>query len=305
MKIAVMGTGGLGGFFGGQMARAGLDVTFIARGKHMEAIRANGLQVNSPGNDFLIKPAKVTDDPAAVGPVDLILFAVKTYDAEAAAEQMKPMVGAQTAILPVLNGIYHIDQLCASLGAEHVLGGMAACGAHVIAPGVIQHISLNTITFGELGGGISERCARIKAALDPSGTQWVLAPAVMESMWLKLTNLSGLGVCSAARSSFFTVRGTPETLALVRQAAAETVSLAHAKRIALQPDLPDILVNVLQNAKADFKPSMLMDLEHGRRLEIESLNGAVSNMAKALGVPTPVNDYIYACLKPWARGAPA
>src|SRR5207237_494573 len=136
-------------------------------------------------------------------------------------------------------------------GAEHVLGGMAACGAHVVAPGIIQHTTLNTITFGELGGGVSERCKRIKAALDPSGTQWVLATAVMESMWLKLTNLSGLGVCSAVRGSFFTVRSTPETLALVRQAAAETVSLAHAKQIGLQNDLPDILVGVLQNAKSD------------------------------------------------------
>ena len=303
MKIAVMGTGGLGGYFGGQMAHAGLDVTFIARGKHMQAIRANGLQVNSPGNDFLVKPAKVSDNPAEVGPVDLIFFAVKAYDAAAAAEQMKPMVGARTAILPVLNGIYHIDQLSQILGAEHVLGGMAACGAHVVAPGVIKHTTLNTITFGELGGGISERCENIKTALAPSGIQLVLAPNVTESMWLKLTNLSGLGVCSAARGSFFVIRSTPETLALVHTAASETVSLAHAKQIALQPDLPDILVGILQNAKSDFKPSMLVDLEHGRRLEIESLNGAVSNMGKELGVPTPVNDYIYACLKPWAAGA--
>jgi 2-dehydropantoate 2-reductase len=304
MKIAVMGTGGLGGYFGGQMAHAGLDVTFIARGRHMEAIRENGLQVNSPGNDFLVKPAKVTDNPATVGPVDLILFCVKTYDAIAAAEQMKPMVGAQTAILPVLNGIYHIDQLCHILGAEHVLGGMAACGAHVVAPGVIQHTTLNTITYGELNGGTSERCQKIQTTLAVSGIQLVVTPDVMHSMWLKLANLSGLGVCSAVRGSFFVVRSTSETLALVRQAAAETVNLAHAKHIALQDTLPEQLVNILQNAKSDFKPSMLIDLEHGRRLEIESLNGAVSHMSNELGVPAPVNDYIYACLKPWANGTP-
>ena len=302
MKIAVMGTGSLGGYFGGQMAHAGLDVTFIARGRHMEAIRENGLQVNSPGNDFLIKPAKVTDNPAEVGPVDLILFAVKAYDAAPAANRMRPMVGAQTAILPVLNGIYHIDQLSEILGREHVLGGMAACGAHVVAPGVIQHTTLNTITFGELEGGTSERCEKIQAALAPSGIQLVVSPDVMQSMWLKLANLSGLGVCSAARGSFFVIRSTPELLELVRRAAAETVNLAHARHIALSDTLPDQLVTILKNAASDFKPSMLVDLEHGRRLEIESLNGAVSHMGKELGVLTPVNAYIYACLKPWANG---
>ena len=304
MKIAVMGTGGLGGYFGGQLAHAGLDVTFIARGRHMEAIRANGLKVNSPGNDFLVKPAKVTDKPAEVGPVDLILFAVKAYDAAVAAELMRPMVGAQTSILPVLNGIYHIDQLSEILGRERVLGGMAACGAHVVAPGVIQHTSLNTITFGELKGGTSTRCEEIQTTLAPSGIQFIVSTDVMQSMWLKLANLSGLGVCSAARGSFFVIRNTPETLTLVHQAAAETVNLAHAKHIALSEAQPAQLVTILKNAASDFKPSMLVDLEHGRRLEIESLNGAVSHMGKELGVPTPVNDYIYACLKPWANGAP-
>jgi 2-dehydropantoate 2-reductase len=304
MKIAVMGTGGLGGYFGGQMAHAGLDVTFIARGRHMEAIRDNGLQVISPGNDFLVKPAIVTDNPANVGPVDLILFCVKAYDAAAAAEQARPLVGAQTAILPVLNGIHHIDQLREILGVEHVLGGMAACGAHVVAPGVIQHTALNTITFGELTIGRSERCESIQAALAVSGIQLVVSPDVTQSMWLKLTNLSGLGVCSAVRGGFFMVRSAPETLALVHQAAAETVSLAHARHIALPATLPDQLVAILKNAASDFKPSMLVDLEHGRRLEIESLNGAVSHMGEEFGVPTPVNDYIYACLKPWASGAP-
>jgi len=304
MKIVVMGTGGLGGYFGGQMAHAGLDVTFIARGRHMEAIRDHGLQVNSPGNDFLVKPAKVTDNPADVGPVDLILFCVKAYDAAAAAEQARPLVGAQTVILPVLNGIHHIDHLSHVLGAEHVLGGMAACGAHVVAPGVIQHTALNTITFGELNGAPSERCQKIKAALAVSGIQLVVSPDATQSMWLKLTNLSGLGVCSAVRGSLFVVRSTPETLAPVHHAANETVRLAHAKHIALSETLPAQLVTILQNAASDFKPSMLVDLEHGRRLEIESLNGAVSHMGKAFGVTTPVNDYIYACLKPWANGAP-
>ena len=304
MKIAVMGTGGVGGYFGGRMAHAGLDVTFIARGKHMEAIRDYGLQVNSPGGDFLIKPAKVTDDPAIVGTVDLILLATKAYDALAAIKQMKPMVGDQTVVLPVLNGISHIDQLNEILGQEHVLAGMAAIGAHILAPGVIQHSSLNTITFGEQNAVVSERCKALKDALSSSGIEFVLSPNAMQSMWLKIANMAGLGVCSAARGGFITVRDTPETLELVRQSCAEAVRLAHAKNIPLSDSQPDDLVNVLRNSKVDFKPSMLVDLENGRRLEVESLNGAISRMGKEAGVPTPINDYVYACLKPWANGAP-
>src|SRR5574341_742455 len=156
MRIAIMGTGGLGGFFGGQLARVGLDVTFIARGRHLDAIRENGLQVRSPDGDFLVKPARASANPAEVGPVDLILFCVKAYDAATAAAQMRPMLGTRTLVLPLLNGIDHIELLARVYGAEHVLGGIAACGAHIVAPGVIQHISLNSITFGEMSGGLSE-----------------------------------------------------------------------------------------------------------------------------------------------------
>ena len=302
MKIAIMGTGGIGGYFGGSLAHAGLDVTFIARGHHLQAIRVDGLQVQSPNGDFDVKPAKATDHPAEVGVVDVILFCVKTYDVEQAAEQMRPLIGAQTVILPVLNGIDHIEKLSALIGAEHVLGGIVACGSHIAAPGVIHHTSFNTITFGEMGGGMSARCEAIQKAFTVHGVEMAVVPNVVHSLWQKLTNLSGLGVCSVVRGGYHVVRSAPETLELVRQAAQETVALAHAKGIAVPDTMPADLVKLFREFPLDFKPSMLVDLEHGRRLEVEWLNGTVSRLGKAVGVPTPVNDYIYASLKPWANG---
>jgi len=302
MKIAIMGTGGIGGYFGGSLAHAGLDVTFIARGQHLQAIREHGLQVQSPNGDFVIKPAKATDNPAEIGDVDVILFCVKAYDVEQATELMRPLIGAQTVILPVLNGIDHIEKLSVLVGADHVLGGMVACGAHIVAPGVIHHTSFNTITFGEMRGSTSTRCEAIQSAFTVHGIQMVAVPDVLRSLWQKLTNLSGLGVCSVVRGGYIVVRSTPETLELVRQATQETVTLAHAKGIAVPDTMPADLVKLFREAPWDFKPSMLVDLERGRRLEVEWLNGAVSRLGKELGVPTPVNDFIYASLKPWANG---
>jgi 2-dehydropantoate 2-reductase len=158
MKIAIMGTGGMGGYLGGRLAHAGRDVTFIARGRQLEAIRQHGLQVKSAPGNFLVQPARATDDPAEVGPVDLILFCVKTYEVAPAAEAIRPMVGPQTAIIPVLNGVKHIERLGAGLGPAHVLGGLAGITAHVAAPGVIEQIGVhNLLEFGEMGGGLSER----------------------------------------------------------------------------------------------------------------------------------------------------
>ncbi len=303
MKIAVMGAGGVGGFFGGRLARAGLDVTFIARGKHLEAIRANGLQVRSREGDFVVRPALATDKPAEVGPVDLILVCVKQYDADQAAEQIKPMVGPQTALIPVLNGIDHIERIGRAIGAQHVLGGAAVISALVSGPGVIEHVAAGNLAFGEIGGGISERCKMIQEALAVSKLRVVADPDILASMWHKFAGLTGGAVCSAVRGSYRVVLSTPETFGLLRQTAGETLAVGRAKGVAVRDSAIDDFIQVFAGSAVEFKPSMLVDLEHGRRLEVEWLNGTVSRYGKALGVPTPANDFIYACLKPWANGA--
>ena len=304
MRITVMGTGGLGGYIGGRLAHAGADVTFIARGQQLQAISQNGIQVQSVHGGFAVAPVRATSNPAEVGPVDLVLFCVKAYDAEVAAAQIKPLVGEQTAILPVLNGIDHLETLSTVLGPAHVLGGVSQITAHVIAPGLIEQVSANhTVDLGELSGVLSDRCRQIQQALAVSGIEVAVTPTIVEKMWWKLSVICGLsGVCSVARSGAGAIAQTPETLALIHQAVAECVAVAQASRISLSPALPDQIVNFVKNASTTLKPSMLVDLEHARRLEVEALNGKISRLGKAMAVPTPVNDFIYACLKPHANG---
>ncbi len=303
MKIAIMGTGGLGGYFGGRLAHAGLDVTFIARGQHLQAIRANGLPVKSPNGDFLIKPAQATDHPTDVGPVDLILFCTKAYDLESAAQQMKPLVGAHTAIIPVLNGIDHIEKLNAIVGEKHVLGGLAAISAHKLSAGVIEHVgTLHRLEFGEIEGGLSPRVEAIRQTFAAGGFEAVAVPNIAERMWRKLVLISGMGMCSVVRGPVGVVRRSPETFALVCRAMAETIAVARAKGVAFGDALLSEVTDYARALPSEERPSMLVDLEHGRRLEVESLNGTVSRYGKELGVSTPVNDFIYACLKPYVNG---
>jgi 2-dehydropantoate 2-reductase len=305
MKTAIMGTGALGGYFGACLARAGHDVTFIARGQPLQAIRENGLQVKSPNGDFVVKPAKATDDPAEVGPVELILLCVKTYDAVTAAEQMKPMVGPQTVIIPVLNGIDHIETLRAILGAEHLLGGMASLSTYVVSPAVIQHVFTfrYALEFGELAGGTSERVQALQQVLVAAGGQVV--PNIAERMWWKFAVNCGYGVLCLARANLGVISSFPELMDLLAQCWREAAAVGTAKGVKFEETFIEDTLKAVRTLPAQTKPSTLLDLERGRRLEIDAFNGSVSRMGKALGVPTPVNDFVYACLKPWLNGSPA
>jgi len=306
MKIAIMGTGGLGGYFGGRLAHAGLDVTFIARGAHLQAIRENGLQVKSPTGDFLVKPAKATDNPAEVGPVDLILFCVKAYDAASAAEQMKPMVGAQTTVIPMLNGIGHIETLNAIVGSEHILGGCTNANSHIAAPGVIQYVTSlsGMVAFGELQGGSSTRCESIQQALAAGNFGAAADPNIVYKLWDKFVGVCAFALCCVVRGNYGVTAGCPEALELVFQAATEVVAVGQAKGVKFPASTVDDFRKGVAKLPPHVKSSMMIALERGHRLEVEHLNGVVSRYGKELGVPTPVNDFIYACLKPWANGAP-
>lgn len=306
MKIAVMGTGGLGGYFGGTLARDGADVTFIARGKQLEAMAAHGLQILCPDADFLVNPVQVTDSPEEVGITDLILFCVKSYDAEAALQLIKPMVGPHTVVIPVLNGIEHIAAMQAALGEDHVLGGVATPSAHKSAPGVVRVVGFATgvaqLIFGEWPAGESARCERIQAVLTDTGLTAQAVPNISESMWRKLAFISGASVLAVMRGPIGRV-WSPETEALIQQAAAETVAVAVAQGITLPKNLPDGFVGWGSRMPPDYKPSLLRDLEQGNRLEMEAITGLVTHLGKKTNTPTPVNDFVYACLKPYVNGS--
>ncbi len=304
MKIAVVGVGGLGGYIGGRLAQSGQDVTFLARGQRLAALRENGLQVRSPDGDFVIQPVQATDNPADVGPVDLILFCVKTYDVAAAAESLHPLIGPATALLPVQNGIAHLEELRAILGKAVVLGGVAMLNAHSPAPGVVERPGgPHVLEFGELDGEASARCSAIAQAITGAGIEAIVAPRIAERMWWKLVGVCGASIFCLMRANKGQVWDFVETPALMHQVLTEAVAVAHSHGIALSTTLPDEMVKIANTFPPQYKPSLLVDLEQGRRLEIEAWNGAIVRYGKAAGVPTPVNEVIYACLKLYAHGA--
>lgn len=303
MRIAIMGTGGLGGYLGGRLAQAGHNVTFIARGQTLQALRTHGLQVHSHRGDFSLAQVYATDDPTQVGPVDLLLFCVKTYDAAAAIEMMRPLVGAQTAVIPVLNGIDHIAQLQAALGEAPVLGGLAMINAHQVEPGIVQHVAdaVPQLEFGEWSGGISSRCQQLEELCANAGLHAVAVANIAERMWRKLITYCGVAVFAVQRGDKGRV-WAPETVALVHDAMSEAVVVAQAQGVPLSATLADEIVKLFEGLPPHYKPSLLVDLERGRRLEVEATSGMVVRLGRQMGVSTPVNRFIYGCLKPYING---
>lgn len=298
-----MGTGAMGGYIGGCLAKAGRDVTFIDKGHHLRIIREEGLQINSPAGDFLIKPVNAMDDPAEIGPIDLIFFCVKSYHVEPAAKMVRPLMGPQTAVIPVQNGIGHVEKMGSILGTEHVLGGISLIMSHVSEPGIVQHFSSpDKIEFGEIEGGHSSRCDKIEEVLAVDGFEAAACPNIVERMWWKLAAYSGVGVFCVVRGDKGMIWAVPETKALYRQAIVEAVSVAQAKGISLADSVPDEHIAILDSVPPEWKPSMLAALEDGHPLELDSIQGALSAIGREVGVPTPINDIVYSCLKPYIWG---
>ena len=305
VKIAIMGAGALGGYIGGRLAQAGRDVIFIARGQHLRVIQENGLHVQSPAGNFLVNPAVATGDPAEVGPVDLIFLCVKSYDVLNAAEGLQPMIQPETLLITVQNGIGHIEQIADVIGAEHVLGGVSLISGQITSPGTIQHNpGPDTLEFGEISGGSSARCEQIEQLLDVNGFNATVCLNILERMWWKLAAYSGVGVFCLARGDRGVIWATPEAKALYHQAIAEVVTVANARGIPLAVSVPDEHIAILDTFPPHWKPSMLVALEGGSPLELDAIQGAISAVGKEVGVPTPINDLVYACLKPYISGAP-
>ena len=299
MRIAVMGSGGIGGYFGGRLAYAGEDVTFIARSAHLEAIQKNGLQVNSVAGDFHIRP-KATHDPAAVGHVDLILFCVKAYDTEAAALQIRPMVGPQTTVLCLLNGVDNEETLGAILGEDHVLAGVVHILSTISAPGVIsQTAGPRTMKLGERDGRLSARAERIFNVLKGAGIQAELSAQIQVDLWEKFLLICAQGgVTALGRLSVGEILGCPETAAFYRGVMEEVAAVGRARGVPLLADTVDRAMAFARTLQPGMRSSLAYDLSQGNRLEVETLSGSVVRSGRELGVPTPYNCAIYACLKP-------
>jgi 2-dehydropantoate 2-reductase len=299
MKIVVMGAGGVGGYFGGRLAKAGLDVAFVARGAHLKAMQTAGLRVESPiAGDFTLPQVKASDDPAKLGHADLVLFATKAYDLESAAQKLLPILDAKSVVLPLLNGVDIADRLAAVLGAGRVLGGMCQVSSAIKAPGVVRHAALNRIVFGELAGGTSPRLQAIQEALASAGIVADVSPSIVVDIWKKYLFISAAaGVCSLTRSTMGPVLKDPDTRALLVGCMQEAEALARRKGVPLPATIVQDTVAFMDGQPPGVKPSLLLSLEQGAPLELDAISGTAVRLGRELGVPTPINHFITAALK--------
>ncbi len=305
MKFAIFGTGGVGGYFGAKLAKAGNEVHFIARGAHLDAIRKNGLKVLSGGGDMLIRPAEATADPAAIGPVDCVLIGVKLWDLEATARACKPLVAGGGYVVPLQNGIDALQRCAAELGAGKVAGGIAYIAAVIAEPGVIRHGgAMARLAFGEVDGQSSPRMQALLAACKAAGIDAEIPADIRVAQWRKFVFLASIsGWTSLARQPIGALAKDPDLRAGLKRAIAEAVSVARAAGVALPGDATDATLATIDRLPGDMKTSMQQDLERGNRLELPWLSGAVSRMGRELKVSTPMHDAIYAALKPYMDGA--
>jgi len=304
MRIAVIG--GVGGPYGASLAKAGADVIFVARGAHLAAMRENGLRIEGDRGETHIWPAQATDDIASIGTVDVILFCVKLWDVEPAAEQLRAIIAPQTAVIPLQNGIDAAERLIRILGDVAVMGGMAFVTGTIVAPGVIRQTgSYQRMTFGELDGRISERGRRVRDLCEAAGFEAVLSPDIMVPVWEKfilLVPLSGLNALT--RLPLGKWRRDPDLLALYEAALRETVAVGLAEGIRLPPDSIDETLAMMRSMPAHHTTSMGNDLLRGNRRELPWFAGKVVELGRRHGIPTPVNGFVYAALKPDVNGAP-
>jgi len=305
VKIAVMGTGGVGGYFGARLAKSGCDVTFIARGAHLAAISERGLKVTSPLGDMHLKDPKVTADPREIGPVDLVMFGVKLWDTESAAEAIRPLVGNDTAVISFQNGVVKDDILLAALGKEAVVGGVCYIAATIAEPGVIAHTgTMQKLVFGEYDGHRSERVLRFHDACRRAGIDVEISGNIGKTIWEKFVFLVGLSATTATtRSPIGKVRSDPHSRRLLANVMQEVVDVGIAQGIPLAPDFVEDRLRFADQLPANMTSSMHNDLERGNRLEVQWLSGDVSRRGEELGVPTPVNTAVYDILAIHADGA--
>jgi 2-dehydropantoate 2-reductase len=308
MKIAMMGSGGVGGFFGGRLAKAGYDVTFIARGAHLAAMREHGLTIeNAAQGDIHIPQVKATDDPAKVGPVDLVILSVKLWDTEAAARAIQPMLGPDTGVVSLQNGVIKDDILRGILDERHVMGGVGYVASHISRPGVIDQVgTLQRIVVGEYDGRESERARFLHKALLDAGVNAELSRDIRRAIWEKYVFLVGLsGTTTTMRTTLGPIRSNPRTRAFLLDVMREAVAVGRALGVALDADFADQRLKFADTLPVDMTSSMHHDLERGNRLEVEWLSGGVVKLGEKAGVPTPCNRAIWDILALRARGREA
>ena len=301
MKIAIMGTGGVGGYFGGLLARAGNDVTFVARGAHLQAIRERGLRVESANDGIFTVSGPAFEDTAEAGVQELVLFTVKMYHNEAAIAATRQMLGPDSLVLTLQNGIDNGQQLVEAFGKERVLIGSCYMEGRISEPGVVTQGGPGMASFGELEPGITERCQRLLAVFQEAGWRVELQENMPGMLWKKFSYLAGSAAVGAAtRTLFGEMRSIPETRSIIQGAIEEILAVGRASGAPIMDDSLEWCMTSLDNFPASGMSSLGKDFLEGRPVELEGLTGVAIRMAREVGVPTPINDTLYGILKPWA-----
>jgi 2-dehydropantoate 2-reductase len=302
-----MGSGGVGGYFGARLAKGGADVTFVARGAHLAAIREHGLAIIGGPDEIHVAPVNAVDDPGEIGPVDLVMFAVKLWDNDAAIAQIRPLVGPDTVVISFQNGVLKDDELIGAFGADRIMGGVCYVATAIARPGVIARTgALERMIFGEFDGTVSSRAQRFLDACRAGGINAELSRDISRAIWEKFVFLVALsGTTTTMRSTIGPIRGDPQTRAFLRDVMDEVVAVARARGIDLPPDYADHQLRIADEIAPGMTSSMYRDLERGNRLEVRWLSGGVVELGRMVGVPTPLNRAIADILALHAQGGSA
>jgi 2-dehydropantoate 2-reductase len=307
MRIAIMAAGAVGGYFGARLAQAGHDVTFIARGAHRDAMLAQGLKIESPAGDIHLQHPNVTDDPASVGVVDVVLFAVKLWDTEQAGERTRAMVGPKTRVITLQNGVDSVERLAPILGDHVVIGGSTYVVTVIAAPGVIRHGSaFGRIRCGRLDRRPDEILSHYVQEMKAAGIDITLSDDMRADMWMKFVLLTGTsGITASTRQPLGPIRDDPDMRALFAKLRSESLAVGEASGVSFPPTFPEDLDRSVESFPPTMRASMANDLAAGNRLELDWLAGKVVTLGRELGVPTPANEAVYAILKPYRMGRQA
>ena len=300
MRIAIFGTGGAGGYFGAQLARAGEDVIFIARGEHLQAICTHGLRVETPKGEIVIQPAQASNDPAQVGVVDAVIVGVKAWQVTETARAMEPMIGPNTFVVPLQNGVEASSQLATVLGADHVLGGLCGTLSWIVSPGRIRSIGqVHFIKFGELDKRPSERAEQLRQAFERAGVNVEIPLDIHVALWEKfLFVVSFGGVGAVTRAPIGVIRTLPETRRLLEQCMREIFAVARTRQIALSDGIVEKSMMFLDSLAPSGTTSLQRDIADGKPSELDAWNGAVVRLGREVGVATPLHEFIYHSLLP-------
>jgi 2-dehydropantoate 2-reductase len=305
MRFAIFGVGAVGGYFGGRLAQAGEDVTFIARGDHLKVLKTKGLRLDSVKGDVILSPVRVIDDPVKVGVVDVVLVGIKTWQVPAAAKAIQPLIGEDTIVLPLQNGVEAASQLSEVLGSGNVCGGLAKIVCFLADPGHIRHTGMDPyIGFGELNNRRTKRVEKLLGTLKNAGINAEIMPDITAALWQKfLFVVSWGGVGAITRAPIGVIRTIPQTRRLLAQSMREILDVAQAYQIRLPADIVSTTLDFMDTLPPNGTTSMQRDIAEGRPSEIEAWNGAVVRLGGEAGVAVSLHAFIYDSLLPLEKKA--